>query len=242
MSYTRNNWEDYPSTNTKVNAQNLNRQEQGIVDNETAIRAASNEIAGLRNTVSELRNNIQGEIDDGAGNTSEVSSKVTKILNENLMDGMLSMQQRTPNDTKILNGTLYGTDPYRFSVPAGGGNHYTSDKTITLETGSNARKSCCQGSIGGTATVTITGLATAAVYLLVVAAHTIATGAFFGSTARLVTTRATGGTNQNQAPNVASLGGGGTGPATIAGAADCKLTIKNGAATRLCQFSLIRLM
>lgn len=240
MSYQRIGWEDYPSTNTKVNAQNLNHQEQGIVDNENAIRSVNTELVGLRNTVSEMRSDIQGEIDDGGEVTGDVAEKVNKILTEVLLDGRLNMQQRTPNDTKMLNGTLYGSDPYRFSVTEGGGNHYTSDRTISLETGSNARECSCQGSIGGTATVTIKGLATAAVYLLVCAAHTIATGAFYAVTARLVTTRASGGTNQNAAPNITSLGGGN--PATIAGVADNRVTIKNTAAVRLCQFSLMRLM
>jgi len=51
MSYTKTNWENLPSTNTPINATNLNKIEQGIKDN-------SDDIDLLKGTV--LYNNASG--------------------------------------------------------------------------------------------------------------------------------------------------------------------------------------
>ena len=41
MAYTRVNWEDLPSTNTPINAENLNKMDKGIYDN--AFESGSNQ-------------------------------------------------------------------------------------------------------------------------------------------------------------------------------------------------------
>ena len=47
MAYTRVNWEDLPSTDTPINATNLNKMDEGIYDNslaiDNAIESGSNE-------------------------------------------------------------------------------------------------------------------------------------------------------------------------------------------------------
>lgn len=71
MSYTRINWENAPSTNTPVNATNLNKMDEGIynVDQEVAanssnistlqtnVSANSNDITSLQSSVSDLEEN-----------------------------------------------------------------------------------------------------------------------------------------------------------------------------------------
>lgn len=242
MAYHRINWEDAPSDNTLLQAMNLNHMEDGIVANEVAIASLRTSIQTLQNIVSNMGDHQQGEIDGVGGNVQAVSDKVDSILNNYLMDGTFSFQKRTPADRKVLNGTLYGDDPYRFSLKAGGANHYTAAQTsIYLQKGANAKECSAQGSLGGTAEIYIRDMASAASYLLILAAHTVATGAFYGSSMRLITTGASGGSNAPK-PNIANLGGGGNAPATVTAYDWNHISIKNGAATRICQFNLIRLM
>lgn len=46
VSYTRVTWEDSPSTNTPLNASNLNKMDKGVSDCATAINAANSAISG----------------------------------------------------------------------------------------------------------------------------------------------------------------------------------------------------
>lgn len=103
-----------------------------------------------------------------------------------------------------------------------------TNKNITANYGAS-------GIITEVTTVTIT-LEPAAIYLLFCNAFTLATGAIYGATARLISCLpTTGGT-----PNILSLGQTTNAPATIAAAANHTITIANAAAARGVQFTLIR--
>ena len=80
-------------------------------------------------------------------------------------------------------------------------------------------------------------LAKCGVYLLVATSFTIASGAVYGSTVKLITADGSSGT-----PNILQLGQTSNAPCTITVATNNMLTIKNSANTRGTQYNLIRLM
>ena len=56
MAYTRVNWENYPSTNTPINEDNLNNMDNGIYQNDL-------NIATLQSTVSNLQIKVDSLVD-----------------------------------------------------------------------------------------------------------------------------------------------------------------------------------
>ena len=108
---------------------------------------------------------------------------------------------------------------------------YSENTTLT-----DAKNGTC-GNIYGTATVTI-NLELFGMYLLFCSSYTKSSGAVYGATTRLITCAgvATG------TPTNLSLGQTSSAPATISMAANNKITIANGAATRCTQFQLMRVL
>ena len=63
MAYERVNWENLPSTNTPVNADNLNKMDEGIANIDTKINAKQDKLiagTGIEITDKNTINNIQG--------------------------------------------------------------------------------------------------------------------------------------------------------------------------------------
>lgn len=110
-----------------------------------------------------------------------------------------------------------------------------SGDEVKTDTAITTSKNGCQGCIEDTATVTLS-IEPQGMYLLIVDAFTISTGALYGATVNLITGHGLAtGTPTNTVIKATS-----NAPATIATAANNKITIKNGAATRATQFTLIR--
>lgn len=111
-----------------------------------------------------------------------------------------------------------------------GGSEWTADESVT----DSAQG--CEGTILNTATVTLQ-LAKQGQYLLLCSSYTLSSGAIYGATARMIVASGLA----SGTPTNLSLGQTSNAPATISMAANDKITIKNGAATRGTQFSLIRI-
>ena len=63
MAYERVNWENLPSTNTPVNADNLNKMDAGIANIDTKLNAKQDKLTagtGIEITDENIINNIQG--------------------------------------------------------------------------------------------------------------------------------------------------------------------------------------
>lgn len=63
MAYTRVNWENLPSKNTPVNADNLNKMDEGIANIDTKINSKQDKLiagTGIEITGKNIINNIQG--------------------------------------------------------------------------------------------------------------------------------------------------------------------------------------
>lgn len=93
------------------------------------------------------------------------------------------------------------------------------------------------GTISNVTTVTVY-LDIQGLYLLVCSGYTISSGAFYGSTVNLIT----GAGLSTGTPTNLAIKASTNSPVTIAAVANNKITIKNGAATRAVQFTLIRLL
>lgn len=128
MIYNRTTWENSPSTNTPINAQNLNKIEQGITD-------AANEI----NTLSHMVN---------VGPEVEEDSRINFIKSKNLFDKnnvnklVGYFNEGTPTITSNeFNRTLYlpcnGNTTYTITIPDGTGAYAIGYTTTTPTIGSS---------------------------------------------------------------------------------------------------------
>lgn len=160
----------------------------------------------------------------------KVAHFVHGASNENAVSSTYNVAySKFNNDTPATNlgGFVFGFAP-----------HWSSDRAAQPhigETSSIDGKKGCSATIGGVSTVSIT-LEPAAIYLLFCNAFTLATGAIYGATARLISCLPTA----DGTPNILSLGQTTNAPATIAAAANHTITIANAAAARAAQFTLIR--
>ena len=84
MSYTPVGWKDYPEKTTPTSAANLNKMEQGIINNDAAITELQEEVASQNETltkqISEL-NNALNSIDNTFSIMHVVEDKLDYIKN-----------------------------------------------------------------------------------------------------------------------------------------------------------------
>lgn len=69
MSYTPVNWKDYPDKTTPTSAANLNKMEQGIINNDTAITELTKtveenteDISALKDTLTNINTNLGDQV------------------------------------------------------------------------------------------------------------------------------------------------------------------------------------
>lgn len=129
---------------------------------------------------------------------------------------------------------------FRGSAMSENGNHCfgfdMSGEEWTADTEVTNSQNGCEGTILDTATVTLS-LDVQGMYLLFCSSYTISSGAIYGATARMIVAHGL----STGTPTNLSLGQTSNAPATIAMAANNKITIKNAAAARATQFSLMRI-
>jgi len=120
-TYTRVNFQNYPSTSTPLNATNLNKMDKGIDDLDDEVVTVKNAIENMSfdadsisydNTSSGLQaTDVQGAVDEINDNLTELKDKFDLTIQEEKV------------------GTWLGSDMYRKSY-AYDGNTITSDYTI----------------------------------------------------------------------------------------------------------------
>lgn len=74
MAYTKTNWQNLPSTQTPINATNLNHIETGIKDNETLINGIASDLTNYTNGTTTMGNIVVGGVVTSR-NTSDVATQ-----------------------------------------------------------------------------------------------------------------------------------------------------------------------
>lgn len=194
----------------------------------------------------------EGSGSKAGGNASHTEGTSTETQANNAHAGGLSVIAKFSEE--FIHGQVYKSNDalyhkFRGAMPAGIETRgfvfgfspdYIADTNRTLDIKGNENVDLtngggCSATLSDTGTINIT-LHVGAMYLLLCSSFTVATGAIYGATARLVTALplATG------TPNVLSLAQTQYAPATITAAANNVITIQNAAAARATQFTLIR--
>lgn len=180
---------------------------------------------GISTKAEGLGSHAQGGGTTAHGQFSHASGVSTTAFQEcSFAHGNMSDERRKFYNTAMPNNGYFCTG---FSMNAA---EHDTDANIY-----NIAQTGYSGCVENTATVTL-NLDVNAMYLLIDSAYTVSSGAFYASAVYLITTAGSTGT-----PNNTLIKASGTNqPATIAAVANNKITIKNGAATRATQFTLIR--
>ena len=194
----------------------------------------------------------EGSGSKARGNASHTEGTGTEAQAVNAHAGGLSVIAKFSEE--FIHGQVYNSNDvlyhkFRGAMPAGIETRgfvfgfspdYTEDTNKTLDIKGNQNVDVTNGG-GCSATLSDTGainisLHVGAMYLLLCSSFTVATGAIFGATARLVSALPL----DTGTPNILNLAQTTNAPATITVAANNVLTIQNGAAARATQFTLIR--
>lgn len=64
MAYNKTTWENAPSTNTPINANNLNKMEEGIYENSLTSESNSNKIGALSNLQTTNKSNLVAAVNE----------------------------------------------------------------------------------------------------------------------------------------------------------------------------------
>lgn len=109
--YTRVNWKAYPSKTTKISADNFNKMDKGIDDNDNAIVALESSVTALTTKENANATSIAKINDDLTGITGTLAAGATSIT--------LSSSKITTNSTFDFYTSIYGVNPTAVAVAAG---------------------------------------------------------------------------------------------------------------------------
>ena len=109
MAYERVNWENLPSTNTPVNADNLNKMDEGIANIDTKINSKQDKLiagTGIEITDKNTINNIQGNYSSNEqviGKWDKGQTLYRRIIYGTLHVGRANVLASFPGSYRIAN-------------------------------------------------------------------------------------------------------------------------------------------